>query len=58
MVATILIPRTPFGLPRVRRRRPARRSAPFRLTLLAWTAILLAAVAMGWRAVRWADRNL
>jgi hypothetical protein len=51
MVATGVLRRTSFGLPRARRSRAA--------TLL-WAAVvlLLAVLALGLRAVRWADRNL
>ncbi|MGH2453833.1 MAG: hypothetical protein ACRDF5_08730 [bacterium] len=42
--------RTDFGL-------PARRRTP--LAILGWIVVLLAAgLTMGWRALRWADRNL
>ncbi len=44
--------RTDFGLPAARRRRGA-------LAALGWIIVLLAAgLTMGWRALRWADRNL
>lgn len=44
--------RTEFGTPATRRRGGG-------LTLVGWIMVLIAAgVTMGWRALRWADRNL
>lgn len=51
-MATGLIPRTSFGLPAPHRRRPPG------WAVLAWAVAILAGVALGWRALRWADRNL
>jgi len=43
--------RTEFGTPAAKRRGG--------LALLGWIVVLLAAgLTMGWRALRWADRNL
>lgn len=53
MVATRLLRRTFFGLPRSRPYRS-------RVAALAWAVIvlLLAGMALVLRAIRWADRNL
>ncbi|MBI3975651.1 MAG: hypothetical protein HY334_04590 [Armatimonadetes bacterium] len=55
-MATAIAPRadprrTAFGLPAPRRRRAG-------LAWLGWAVVLLAGLTMGWRAFRWADRNL
>ncbi len=53
MVATGLLRRTSFGLPRARLHRP-------RVATLAWAVVVLvlAGVTLVLRAIRWADRNL